>query len=127
MTLDKNYVIPIESSVWTSASSEGLYCGSERTFAWCSSGAFVEQTFVNNPHLWTAIPNGNESLANCVSLELSKNESSVQLALSACSESKSSVCQVSSFLIKIFLKIKHKFCSQNVKMQLIVQKIAAKM
>jgi hypothetical protein len=44
--------------------------------------------------LWTAIPTGNETLSNCVTLGLSKNGSSAQLSLAACSESKSLMCQV---------------------------------
>jgi len=81
-------------SLWTSASSEGLFCALERTFAWCSSGRAADEAFVNNTELWTAIPSGNETNANCVTLGLNKNGSSAQLSLAACSESKSFMCQV---------------------------------
>jgi hypothetical protein len=87
-------IIILESSFWSSASSEGLFCAAERTFAWCSSGTAVEESFVNNTELWTAIPTGNETLANCVTLGSNKNGSSAQLSLAACSESKSFMCQV---------------------------------
>jgi hypothetical protein len=83
----------IESSFWTSASSEGLSCGAERMFAWCTSGIVVDEGFVNNSALWTAIPTENETLANCVTLG-DKNGSSAQLSLGSCSESNPFMCQV---------------------------------
>jgi hypothetical protein len=92
--LQLKYMTILESSYWTSASSEGLFCASEQTFAWCSSGTVVAETFVNDTALWTEIPTGKETLANCVTLGLDKNESSARLSLAACSESKSLMCQV---------------------------------
>jgi hypothetical protein len=94
----------LQSSFWTSASSEGEFCASERTFAWCTSGSIFNESSVNDAILWTVIPTGNESTSNCVSLGLSKNEGSAQLSLAACSESKPFMCQVLLQEIKQFIQ-----------------------
>lgn len=84
----------LQPSFWSSASSEGLFCASERSFTWCTSGNYIDDASVKNPQLWNEAPTGNESLANCVSLGLSKNENSAELSLAACTESKPFMCQV---------------------------------
>lgn len=79
---------------WTSASSEGPYCSLERTFSWCTTGVIVDENNINDAQLWSAIPNGSESAGNCITLGLNKGETSAQLSLAACNESKSYMCQV---------------------------------
>jgi hypothetical protein len=70
-------------------------------------------------------PTGNESLANCMTLELSKNESSAQLSLAACTEAKPYMCQVFINTETGGLDLKLFIVSPNVKMQL-VRRIAPK-
>jgi len=38
-------------SYWTSASSEGQHCALERTYAWCTTGAIFEGSFINDMEL----------------------------------------------------------------------------
>lgn len=90
-----------QKSFWTSASSEGQNCGIERTFAWCTSGAIVDEKYVNDAQLWLNAPNGSETTANCVALGLSSSETSAQLSLAACADSKSFMCQVLIFAMKL--------------------------
>jgi hypothetical protein len=80
--------------LWTAASSEGQYCALDRTFAWCTTGTIVEMLFINDIKLWDATPKGSASDGNCVTMSLTTNESSAQLSLAACSDSKSYMCQV---------------------------------
>jgi hypothetical protein len=81
-------------SFWTSASSEGQYCALERKLAWCTTGTIIEENKINDARIWTTPPYGNESAGNCVAMSLTNNESSAQLSLAACTESKSYMCQV---------------------------------
>jgi hypothetical protein len=77
-----------------SASSEGQYCALERTYAWCSTGAIVEGSYINDTQLWAVKPDGSESAGNCVALGLNNNKTSAQLSLAACTDTKSYMCQV---------------------------------
>jgi hypothetical protein len=91
-----NYNIPELQRIplWTAASSEGQYCALDRTFAWCTSGTILEEIFINDTQLWDSTPKGSASDGNCVAMSLKTDESSVQLSLAACSDSKSYMCQV---------------------------------
>jgi hypothetical protein len=79
---------------WTSASSEGQSCNLNRTFAWCTTGTIFDEKYTDDAQIWMAVPNGSESAGNCVTLGLSKDETSAQLSLAACADSKSYLCQV---------------------------------
>jgi hypothetical protein len=81
---------------WTSASSEGNNCALERTYAWCTTSAIVEEILINDTQLWDAKgdPKGNNSAGNCVTLSLNTNETTNQLSLAACTDAKSYMCQV---------------------------------
>lgn len=85
------------TALWTSASSDGQYCALERTFAWCTTGNIVNETYINDTQLWASKPDGSESAGNCVTLSLNKDETSAQLSLAACTESKKYMCQVLKF------------------------------
>jgi hypothetical protein len=91
-----NYNIPELQRwpLWTAASSDGQYCAMERTFAWCTTGAILEEIFINDTQQWDATPKGSASDGNCVAMSLKTDESSAQLSLAACSDSKSYMCQV---------------------------------
>lgn len=84
----------MESSFWTSASSDGEFCSAERMFAWCTeNGTVVNEAIINNSDLWASQQSGNDSAGNCVTLGLSKN-GTTQLSLASCSDSKPYMCQV---------------------------------
>jgi hypothetical protein len=91
-----NYNVPDlqRMPLWTAASSEGQYCALDRTFAWCTSGNIVKEIFINDTQLWDSTPKGSASEGNCVAMSLKTDESSAQLSLAACSDSKSYMCQV---------------------------------
>jgi hypothetical protein len=90
LTMSELLGIPL----WTSASSEGQYCALDRTFAWCTTGTVVEQIFLNDTILWDSTPKGSALEGNCVAMSLKTDESSAQLSLATCSDSKSYMCQV---------------------------------
>jgi len=82
---------------WTSASSEGLYCSLNRKFSWCTTGAIIDEKYINDTQIWTAVPNGSEAAGNCVTLGLNSDETNAQLSLAACADSKPFICQVCNF------------------------------
>jgi hypothetical protein len=112
--------------LWTAASSEGQFCGLERTFAWCTTGTIVKEIFINDTQLWDSTPKGSASEGNCVAMSLKTDESSAQLSLAACSDSKSFMCQVLKIrFLKSAVLILH-LNSQHARLVL-VPKIAPKM
>lgn len=76
--------------LWTSASSEGQFCGLEMNFSWCT----IKNNVLNNTQLLETTPKGNSSDGNCVTLGLSENMASAQLSLAPCTDSKYYMCQV---------------------------------
>lgn len=61
-------------------------------FAWCATGTIIGQAHINDTSLWLKIPDGNDSMPNCVAL--TKIDANAKLSLASCAEPKPYICEV---------------------------------
>jgi hypothetical protein len=87
----------IQSSVWTSGSSEGESCDVQRRFAWCPSGKMINESQIADVRFWKKPPDGSASTQRC--LELTYDAAAgAKLASANCStDKKPFICQVCNF------------------------------
>jgi len=91
----KNLVCP-ETSVWTSGSNEGNLCDTERTYAWCATGALISPAEVNRTENWVDVPDAAKAPSQRCLL-LTATAAKVGLSHSGCEEKRPFLCEVNKY------------------------------
>jgi hypothetical protein len=88
----------IKSSVWTSGSSEGNACDTEKTFAWCPNGKLLNDSEVADARYWATPPDGTASTKRCLELNYDASKGATLASADCSTDKKSFVCQVPNIL-----------------------------
>jgi hypothetical protein len=90
--------------VWTTGSSEGNACDTEKTYGWCPSGKLFNESQLADASYWATLPNGSASTKRCLELNYDASKG-VTLANADCSlDKKSFICQVGKSISYFNLK-----------------------
>jgi hypothetical protein len=92
----------IQSSVWTTGSSEGNGCDTEKTFAWCPNGKLLNELQVADAHYWADLPDGSSSTKRCLELSYDATKGAALASAHCSADKKSFICQVNHNTIRVF-------------------------
>jgi hypothetical protein len=80
--------------VWTTGSSEGNGCDTEKTFAWCLSGKLFNDSQVADARYWITPPDGSASSKRCLELNYDASKGATLASADCSTDKKPFICQV---------------------------------
>jgi hypothetical protein len=84
----------IKSSVWTTGSSEGNACDTDKKYAWCPSGKLFNVSQIADAHYWVTPPDGSASTKRCLELNYDASKGATLASADCSTDKKSFICQV---------------------------------
>jgi hypothetical protein len=89
----------IKSSVWTSGSSEGNGCDTDKKFAWCPSGKLFNASQIADARYWATPPDGSASTKRCLELNYDASKGATLASADCSTNKKTFICEVRKALL----------------------------